>query len=91
MIVEVVYGTPKKQRLVELTLAEGCTAREAAMASALDQDFDDLDLASAPIGIFGQKTTDTQVLNAGDRVEIYRPLQIDPKEARRARADKNKK
>lgn len=88
MKVEVAYATPRMQRIVELEVLEGCTAREAALQSQLDQHFDGLELSAVPLGIFGKKTTDDQALTEGDRVELYRPLQIDPKEARRARAEK---
>lgn len=88
MKVEVAYATPRMQRIVELDVHEGCTAREAALQSQLDECFDELELPAVPLGVFGKKTTDEQVLAEGDRVELYRPLQIDPKEARRARAEK---
>lgn len=88
MKVEVAYATPRIQRIVELDVRDGCTAREAALQSQLDQHFDELELSAVPLGVFGKKTTDEQVLAEGDRVELYRPLQIDPKEARRARAEK---
>ncbi len=86
MIIEVAYATPRKQRIVALDVPDTCTARQAACLSALDQEFEDLDLLLVPLGIFGLKTNDEQQLKAGDRVELYRPLQIDPMEARRARA-----
>lgn len=88
MKVEVAYATPKMQRIAELDVVEGCTARQAALQSQLDQHFDGLELSVVPLGIFGKKTADEQVLVDGDRVELYRPLQIDPKDARRARAEK---
>jgi len=88
MKVEVAYATPRMQRIVELHVEQDCTARQAALLSGLDQQFEGLQLAEVPLGIFGKKATDEQVLVEGDRVEMYRPLQIDPKEARRARAEK---
>lgn len=88
MKVEVAYATPKAQQIVELQVAPECTAREAAMASALDAQFKGLDLAAVALGIWGKKASGDQPLTEGDRVELYRPLQIDPKEARRARAEK---
>jgi len=89
MKIEVAYATPKDQQIIELEVPEGCTARQAAMHSALDQNFEDLELAEVPLGIFGKKAADDQLLVEGDRVEMYRPLQIDPKDARRARAQKS--
>ncbi len=55
-------------------------------ASGLVEEFPEIDLERAPLGVFGRSCADDTVLRAGDRVEIYRPLQIDPKEARRRRA-----
>lgn len=88
MKVEVAYATPRMQRIVALDVLEGCTAREAALQSQLDRHFEELELSVVPLGVFGKKTSDEQVLAEGDRVELYRPLQIDPKEARRVRAEK---
>jgi putative ubiquitin-RnfH superfamily antitoxin RatB of RatAB toxin-antitoxin module len=63
---------------------------EAAERSGIARLFEGLDLASAKMGIFGKVVADprTHVLADGDRVEIYRPLTADPKEARKARARK---
>ena len=80
---------PHKQCILELEVLEGCTARQAAVLSAMDQEFENLDLQKVPLGIFGVKAPDDYALKAGDRVELYRPLQIDPMEARRARAKKD--
>lgn len=76
------------QKIVVLEVETGCTARQAAEQSALDEHFEGLLLTEVPLGVFGKKAPDEQVLVAGDRVELYRPLQIDPKEARRLRAEK---
>lgn len=86
MKVEVAYATPRLQRIVELEVEPGCTARQAARLSGLERDFAGLDLEAVPLGIFSKKVDDEQLLQEGDRVELYRPLQVDPKEARRARA-----
>lgn len=94
--VEVAYALPDKQKLIALLVEPGTTAAQAAQRSGITEHFPDLDLSTAPMGIFGQ-TLGTKglppaqqyQLHAGDRVEIYRPLQADPKEARRKRAQKN--
>lgn len=90
--VEVVYGLPKEQVLLTLTVPAGTTVREAARLSRLAERFPEIDIEHAPLGIFGklQKDPEQQALRAGDRVEIYRPLLIDPKEARRLRAERAK-
>ncbi len=90
MIVEVAYATPRNQVIAEVEVPEGCSARQAALSSGLDAQFDDLDLAQVPLGVFGKKVDDDYTLSNGERVELYRPLLIDPKEARRARANKNR-
>ena len=81
--VQVCYPTAPQPQLRELMLAEGSTLRDALQASGLVTA--GLDMASCPVGIFGKKKTPDTVLRDGDRVEIYRPLVADPKDARRQR------
>lgn len=82
--IEVVYGLPDRQALYRLQVADGTTARQAVLQSPVLQDFPDADI-HAPIGIFGKMVKDDTVLQELDRVELYRPLLADPKEARRKR------
>lgn len=84
--VEVVFGTPERQRLVCLTLQTGATVADAIEKSGFASDFTDHDLSSLSVGVWGQLVARDAVLSAGDRVEIYRPLQMDPREARRGLA-----
>lgn len=86
MHVEVVYALPDQQPLIELDLAPGTTAAEAVAASGLAERFTEIDPATTPLAIFGHGCANDRVLRAGDRVEILRPLQVDPREARRQRA-----
>lgn len=88
--VEVAYALPHKQALLEVELPVGSTALEAAQLSGIATRFDGVDLDNAKFGIFGQVIAPTQVLRGGDRVEIYRPLTADPKEVRKARAERAK-
>jgi putative ubiquitin-RnfH superfamily antitoxin RatB of RatAB toxin-antitoxin module len=88
MKVEVAYAKPEVQVIMPLELAEGATAEAAIRASGLLARFPEIDLAGNRIGIFGKPCGLDQVLRPGDRVEIYRPLIADPKEARRSRAIK---
>ena len=83
--VQVCHPLPDAPRLRELTLAEGSTVRDAVLASGLLPRFDP---DHCPVGIFGKKKAPDTVLREGDRVEIYRPLVADPKDARRRRAVK---
>jgi uncharacterized protein len=88
--VEVAYATPKKQLIVEVRAAAGLTAGQAIALSGIRTHFPEI--ADEPaIGIFSRKVPMDQVLRAGDRVEIYRPLLADPKEARRKKAELEKR
>ena len=84
--VEVAYALPYKQAIAALHVARGTTAEEAVRQSGIAAKFADLDLENATLGVFGKAVPAEQVLREGDRVEIYRPLIADPKEARKARA-----
>jgi putative ubiquitin-RnfH superfamily antitoxin RatB of RatAB toxin-antitoxin module len=84
--VEVVLAMPERQELVALDVEAGTTLAEAIELSGLPEKFEGFELDLENVGIFGHKTDHQQVLQAGDRVEIYRPLVADPKEVRRQRA-----
>ncbi|MEB0223088.1 RnfH family protein [Pseudomonas sp. 10S4] len=88
--VEVVYAAVDRQVLLTVAVPAGSTVRGALLKSDMGAEFPELDLASCPVGIFGKVISDpdTQVVQAGDRIEIYRPLLADPKEVRRLRAAK---
>lgn len=86
--IEIAYALPEIQQLIELQVAAGTTAREAIENSGILQRFPEIDLSRHEIGIFGKVVKLDHVLSPGDRVEIYRPLIVDPKEARRRRAGK---
>jgi len=88
--IEVVYAAVDRQVLRTISVAEGSTVRAALSASGIAADFPELDLTGCPVGIFGKVIADpdVRVVQAGDRLEIYRPLLADPKEVRRLRAAK---
>ncbi|WP_332768034.1 RnfH family protein [Pseudomonas koreensis] len=86
--IEVVYAAVDRQVLRSLNVPEGMTVRAAVQASGIAADFPELKLDECPLGIFGKAVADTRVIQAGDRIEIYRPLLADPKEVRRLRAAK---
>ena len=92
MVVEVAYALPHKQKIVTLNVPEGTSMLDAVRLSGMDQHFPELDLESAPLGIFGKAVPKPaeRVLQSGERVEIYRPLIADPKEVRKQRAAKTK-
>lgn len=85
MTVEVAYATPERQVVLETGVREGATALEAVRSSGILQRFAEIDLGSLDLGIFGEPVPADRVLEPGDRVEIYRPLKTDPREARRQR------
>lgn len=88
--IEVVYALPERQCLLTLAVEENCTAFDAVRRSGIIEQFSDIDVASMRLGIFGKviEQPTQYILRNGDRVEIYRPLLIDPKAARRQRAKK---
>ncbi|MFP5430370.1 MAG: RnfH family protein [Gammaproteobacteria bacterium] len=90
--VEVVYARPDVQRLVALDVVPGTTMTQAVEQSGLLAEFPGIDLATAPMGIFSkiEEEPAMRVLQPGDRVELYRPLEMDPKEARKLRAERAK-
>lgn len=79
--IEVAWSpAPREVRLVALQLLPGTTVRDALLASGLD-----LDWATHAVGIWGQPAALEDPVRDGDRVEVYRALRVDPKEARRLR------
>jgi putative ubiquitin-RnfH superfamily antitoxin RatB of RatAB toxin-antitoxin module len=89
--VEVAYALPEKQFLIELEVNDTTSAIEAIRQSGLFQLYPELEQQDMEIGIFSKPITQDTRLKEGDRVEVYRPLTIDPKEARRLRAAARKK
>lgn len=86
--IEVVYSQRDNACCVNLTLASGSTLLQAIEASGLLNKFPGIDLDRNRVGVFGKLYPLDHVLSDGDRVEIYRPLLVDPKESRRRRAAK---
>lgn len=84
--VEVAWATPDEQLLLPVELPVGSTVGEAIQASGILSKVSGIEPGSARVGIFSRPASLDTVLQEGDRVEIYRPLQIDAKEARRQRA-----
>ncbi len=86
--VQVCYATDKMVFLVDLRVAPGTTLKQAIVQSGLLEQQPEIDLASAPVGIFSKKKPFDAVLREHDRVEVYRHLIADPKQSRRTRAEK---
>ena len=83
--VQVCYASDAVQFLRALRVPAGTTLEQAIAASGLLEKVPGIDLATMPVGIYGKKKTLDTVLREHDRVEIYRPLIADPKNARRRR------
>lgn len=96
LAVEVAFALPERQKIVSLSVPDGTTAREAVRLAGLEHYFPDLTadvFEQAELGIFGKRLREpkTHALQAGDRVEVYRPLRIDPKQARIKRAAQSRR
>ena len=89
--VQVCYALADEQALIALELPAGTTVHQAIEASGILQRFPQIDLSTQAVGVFGKlKPLDT-VLADHDRVEIYRPLLVDPKVSRQRRVEKTRK
>jgi putative ubiquitin-RnfH superfamily antitoxin RatB of RatAB toxin-antitoxin module len=87
--IEVAYALPEQQTIIALSLPQGTTVEQAISASKVLDLYPDINQAELNVGIFGNACKLEDLLKTGDRVEIYRPLHHDPKEARRQRALKS--
>ncbi len=89
MKITVVYALPDRQVIRELDLEEGSNLGAALRASGLPGAFPEIEEECLAVGIYGQIASRASLLKHGDRVEIYRPLNLEPKEARRKRVRKD--
>jgi putative ubiquitin-RnfH superfamily antitoxin RatB of RatAB toxin-antitoxin module len=86
MRVWVVYALADRQTVRELELPESATVGEAVARSGLLEQFPEIAARPLACAIYGRPVVESQVLRADDRVEILRPLRVDPKESRRRAA-----
>ena len=86
--IEIVYALTERQVLRRVSLREGSTVEDAVRASGLRAEFPEID--AMHVGIYGKTVSKDTLLRDRDRVELYRPLEADPKEIRRARAAKRR-
>ena len=84
--VEVAYALPSQQVMVAVDVAPESTVEAAIRESGVLDRFPEIDLNENRVGVFGKLAKLSDGLQAGDRIEIYRPLIADPKEVRRRRA-----
>jgi uncharacterized protein len=76
---------PRVVREWRVVLPQASTVKDAIAGSGLRSEFPHLDLDALGVGVWGRKATPKQLLRDRDRVEVYRPLKVDPKVARRER------
>jgi len=88
--IEVAYAAPQLQKILKLAVPRGTSVFESAFNSGIDKVFPEIDFSVVDMGIFGKtvKKPQEQLVQEGERIEIYRPLLIDPKQARLNRAAK---
>lgn len=86
--VEVAYALPERQEIIALEVETGCTIETVIDKSGILEIFPEIDLLRQKVGVFSKVRQLTDLVGEGDRIEIYRPLTIDPMEARRKRAKK---
>lgn len=86
LTVSVVYAEPERVFTAELSLPVGATVIDAIERSGIRAGRPGIEIREDRLGVFARKTSFDTELRDGDRVEIYRALRIDPREARRKRA-----
>ncbi len=86
LVVEVIYAAQARQEIRTVRLPVGSVVEQAIRRSGLLTEFPEIDLTANRVGVYGEPVELDTILEGGERVEIYRPLVIDPKEARRKRA-----
>ncbi|AIV49194.1 RnfH family protein [Burkholderia pseudomallei] len=89
--VQVCYALPERQTLVAVDVPAGASVRDAIAASGVLALHPDIDASALKTGIFGKLALLDAPVVDGDRVEIYRPLIVDPKLARQRRVDKTRR
>ncbi len=88
--VEIAYALPDRQQIFTVYIPSGSTIETAIDRSGILEIFPEIDLMKQKVGIFSKLKKLSDIVSEGDRIEIYRSLMIDPKEARRRRAAKKK-
>jgi putative ubiquitin-RnfH superfamily antitoxin RatB of RatAB toxin-antitoxin module len=81
--VEVVFATPERQELIKIQVPAESSVREAVVISGMASLFPEHDLEKCRMGIWGIEVHDDRCVGQGDRIELYRALAIDPRDARR--------
>ncbi|MBH0056409.1 RnfH family protein [Pseudoalteromonas sp. SWXJZ94C] len=88
--VEVVFALPTTATTLSIEVLEGTTVEQAVIQSGIIEKCPEIDAQALTLGVWNRTVKPTLELKNGDRIEIYRPLIADPKDARRKRAEKAK-
>ena len=88
--IEIAYASAQQSWLIPLNVEKGTTVQQAIIISGILEQCPDINLQTNKVGLFSKIVELDVLVRAGDRIEIYRPLILDPKEARRLRAEKVK-
>ena len=88
--VEIAYATEKYVEIISVKVNRGASVMEAIHRSGIMQLYPESNIKMGNIGIYSKICSEDTQLIEGDRIEIYRPLKVDPKEARRNRATRQK-
>jgi putative ubiquitin-RnfH superfamily antitoxin RatB of RatAB toxin-antitoxin module len=86
--IEVAYAKPEQQVIISLEMPEDTTVEQTIKASGILEQFPEIDTSDLKVGIFGNVCKLERLIREGDRIEVYRPLIHDPKDARRERASR---
>ena len=89
MNITLVYATPALQKQTQISVFKDCSLHKAIIESGILQACPDIDLNCNKVGIWGKIVPLNTLLTEGDRVEIYRPLLLDPKQIRKLKAKRN--
>jgi len=85
LAVEVTFAMPDRQWLKKLDVSMDSTVLDVVTSCGLHEAFPEVDFSSFVVGVWGHEVDGTALLRDGDRIEVYRPLEVDPQEARRIR------
>ena len=88
MKISVVYATPNEQVEIPWEVEPNCSVALAIRRSGILERFPEINFPHVSVGIFSKRVALDTPLTEGDRIEIYRPLMMDPKQARRLRLKK---
>jgi len=88
--VEIVFATVNRQELLEIEVPSGSTVGQVVRRSGIDKLFPDYEFEHCTLGVWGNVVQADHRVDEGDRIEIYRALNIDPRETRRLLAAKGR-